>query len=429
VRHLASQPGKLPKTVKHPWPRFESIDSRQNSFDRSLLNPVCNCPGALVWSGRGGRSKYAHNFDSNNFGPRAGFAWRVAKQWVVRGGGAIVYVGQYDQATPLVANIGFSIRGDFVSPDGGRTAALILRNGLPPIPPPTQADLVPGFGAVPIGQSPQLCVQFFEPDHRPVPYLETFNLNIQRTLTHNMVFEIGYLATLGHKLTAPGTRSINQAPLDRIGPGNAQVRRPFPQYADVRVIAPTVGNSNYHGVNFRIDKRYFAGLHFNANYTWAKLIDDVESRDELGGNAGDNAFANQYDRRADRGLSGNHIGQRIIGSVVWELPVGKDKPVNVQNLILKQIGAAGPPACSSRSARALRSALSRTTPRAFILRLLRSAPTLPARIGATPTGAPTCSARRFSTGVYSSRPSSSPSAPWGERSASGRGLSSGISRF
>jgi hypothetical protein len=319
------------------WPRFESIDNRQNSFERNLINPVCSCPGALVWSGRGGRSKYAHNFDYNDFGPRVGFAWRIGDQWVVRGGGAIVYIGQYDQATPLVANIGFSIRSDFVSPDGGRTAALLLRDGLPPFPVPTEADLVPGFGAVPIGQNPQLSVQFFEPRDRPVPYLETFNFNIQRTLPRNMVLEIGYLSTLGHKLTAPGTRSINQVPPNLIGPGNVQVLRPFPQYSDVRVIAPTVGNSNYHGINFRIEKRYSAGVQFNANYTWSKLIDDVESRNELGGNAGDNAFANLYDRRADRGLSGNHINQRFVSSMVWELPLGRGKAVQVQNCVLNQI--------------------------------------------------------------------------------------------
>jgi hypothetical protein len=74
-------------------------------------------------------------------------------------------------------------------------------------------------------------------------------------------------------------------------------------------------------LNLRIEKRMSRGLQFNANYTWAKAIDDVESRDEIGGNAGDNAFANLYDRRADRGLSGNHIAHRLIGSVTWDLPV------------------------------------------------------------------------------------------------------------
>ncbi|MCP5113171.1 MAG: TonB-dependent receptor, partial [bacterium] len=129
------------------WPRYESLDNRQNSFDRATTNPVCDCPGILQWSGRDGMSRYAHNFDKNNFGPRFGFAWRPTSNWVIRGGYSVVYAGQYDQATPIVANAGFSINGDFLSPDGGRTAAFLLRDGLPDIIVPTESDLTPAFGS------------------------------------------------------------------------------------------------------------------------------------------------------------------------------------------------------------------------------------------------------------------------------------------
>ena len=94
-------------------PRWEQIDNRQSSFDRYAINPVSGTPGVVTFSGRNGKSKFAHNYDANNFGPRIGFAWRAAGNWVVRGGGAIVYTGQYDSATPLVANLGFSTQGDF----------------------------------------------------------------------------------------------------------------------------------------------------------------------------------------------------------------------------------------------------------------------------------------------------------------------------
>ena len=71
------------------------------------------------------------------------------------------------------------------------------------------------------------------------------------------------------------------------------------------------------------------GLQFNFNYTWAKAIDDVEARNELGGNAGDNAFANQYDRRADKGLigqSGEASGDRRpgLGFSGWARPDAED---------------------------------------------------------------------------------------------------------
>jgi len=308
-------------------PRRELAGNRQNSFDQYAINPVSGTPGVLTWSGRSGLSSYAHNFDLNNFGPRAGFAYRVSDKWVVRGGGGLLYTGQYDQATPIAANIGFGLRTNVVSPDGGRSAAILLRNGLPAIQQPSEDLLVPGYGAVPVGTNPTLAVEFFEPSGRVVPYLLTSNFNIQRQLRGNLVVEAGYLSSLGHKLNAPGSRSINQVDPSRIGPGNAQALRPFPQFSDVRVISPTIGNSNYHGLNLRVEKRYSAGIQFNANYTWSKAIDDVESRNELGGNAGDTAFANQYDRRSDRGLSGNHIAHRFIGSATWDLPFRKQNRV------------------------------------------------------------------------------------------------------
>jgi hypothetical protein len=303
------------------WPRYEAIANRQNSFDRDAINPVSGTPGVITWSGRNGLSRYAHNFDTNNFGPRLGFAYRVTDKWIVRAGGATLFIGQYDQATPIVANIGFGARGNFDSVDGGRTAPFLLRDGLPPVAPLTEASLVPGFGAVRVGQTPRLAVEFFEPSNRAVPYLNSFNFNIQRQLPFQSVFEIAYLGSLGHKLGAPTSRSINQVPENLIATNtNPQVLRPFPQFSDVRVISPTIGNSNYHGLNVRLDKRQSRGIQFGFNYTWSKAIDDVRSRNELGGNAGDNAFGNQYDRAADRGLSGNHIGHRLISNATWQLP-------------------------------------------------------------------------------------------------------------
>src|SRR5690606_14799829 len=150
--------------------------NRQNSFDEFAINPVSACPGVVTWSGRDARggSKYAHNFVKGNFGPRLGLAYRPTEDWVIRGGASILYTGQYDQGTPIVANAGFSINGSFSAPNNTQ-AAFLLKNGLPAIPEPTEADLVPSFGAVPIGQGTIFAPQFFQPEDRPNPYLMTYN--------------------------------------------------------------------------------------------------------------------------------------------------------------------------------------------------------------------------------------------------------------
>jgi hypothetical protein len=317
-------------------PRRELFDNRMNSFDLSAINPVSKTPGVVTFAGRNGVSRYAHDFDYNNFAPRFGFAFRMADKWVLRGGSALLYMGLYDQATVINATNGFSYRGSFVSPDNGLTPSFRLRDGMPPFDPPTEKDLTPGFGAVPFGASPQNSIEFFQPGPRPTSYLMSFNFNVQRQLPGQMVAELGYLSTEGRKLASTAAITLNQVPPQLMGPGNAQTRRPYPQFTDVTLVAQPFGNSNYHAFNIKLDKRYSRGLHFETNYTFAKGIDDVESRGELGGGSG-NGFENAYNRRGDRGLSGNAIKHRWISSVVYELPFGKGRTVDISNAFVNGV--------------------------------------------------------------------------------------------
>jgi hypothetical protein len=105
----------------------------------------------------------------------------------------------------------------------------------------------------------------------------------------------------------------------------------------VRVIAADIGNSNYHGLNLRVEKRYSNGLQFQANYTFSKFIDDVGSRNELAGYPGANAFANYFNRQADRGLSGNDIRHRFIWSSIYELPVGRGRRLSPKSGVLNAV--------------------------------------------------------------------------------------------
>ena len=323
-------------------PRWEKIDNRQNSFDRFAINPACNCPGLINWSGRDARggSKYAHNFTFGNIGPRVGFAYRPTDSWVVRGGASMVYIGQYDQATPIVANAGFAIDGDFRAPNNTE-AAFRLRDGIPAIPVPDESDLVPGFGAVAAGDPTIFSPQFFQPEDRPMPYLITYNLNFQRMLPWNSVVEFGYLSTLGRKLTVPGAATINQIHPDAIhwvDQGVTQsLLRPFPQFGNVTMLSPTWGASEYHGVNLKFEKRYSGGLQFSMNYTFARAIDNVEGRNELAGEGGNVPFANQYDRDQAWSLGGSHIKHRYITSVVYDIPWGKGRAHSFSNPVLNQI--------------------------------------------------------------------------------------------
>ena len=102
-----------------------------------------------------------------------------------------------------------------------------------------------------------------------------------------------------------------------------QVLRPFPQFNQVTRIAPMWGNSSYHGMNLKLEKRFSNGLNFLTNYTWAKFIDDTFAQFEAG--EADLAMQNYYDRAAEKALSGNDVRHRLVWSSVYELPVGKDR--------------------------------------------------------------------------------------------------------
>ncbi len=252
---------------------------------------------------------------------------------MARGGGAVLFAGEYDQATPIVANTGFSSQGSFVSPDNGVTPAFILANGLPPVSSPTTADLTPSYGAVAVGKSPTTAVSFFNRNRR-TGYLWQANLDIQRQFAGNLLVDIGYLGTFGHHLPAPDALSINQVPTNLLRSGNTQSLRPFPQFSNVQIIAADLGASKFHGLNLGIEKRYSSGLLFKADYTFAKLLDNVASRNELAGYPGVGAFTDYYNQANNWGRSGNDVRHRFVFSTVYELPVGRNRQLRLTNRAL-----------------------------------------------------------------------------------------------
>lgn len=304
-------------------PRWE-IHNRQNSFDPLAINPVSGTPGVITFAGRDGVSKYANDWDYHNLGPRLGFAYSIDQKTVLRGGFGLLYTGEYDEATPLDAAAGFSLNGSFSSPDNGVSPAFSLRDGMPLVTLPTEADLTPGFGAVPVGQKVTTAVDYFKPN-RTTGYLYQTSLDIQRQFGKNYSLDIGYLSTLGHHLPSPTHEDINQVPTDLLGPGNLQVLRPFPQFSNVDFDASDIGSSNYNGGNIGLEKRYSSGLQFRVNYTYSKFFDNLDARNELAAYPGTNTFTNYYTPQDRWGLSGNDVRHRLVGGAVYDLPVGHGK--------------------------------------------------------------------------------------------------------
>ncbi|HYI94526.1 MAG TPA: TonB-dependent receptor [Bryobacteraceae bacterium] len=314
-------------------PRWERADNRQSGFAFDPINPVSGTRGVLTFSGRDGLSKYSHDFDKNNFSPRIGLAYRAPAGFLLRAGYGLVYSGAYAGAVPNAFISGFSLNGSFNSPDGGLTQAFFLRDGMPAI---TRPEIGPGFGAVRVGQAPVLSPDYLQQDHVN-PYAHQYNFTIQKEVGGSMLMEVAYLGNLGHKLGGPNV-NINQIPLvNGRGPAaQSQTARPFPQYNNVMLVSPPWGNSTYHALNVKLEKRYSAGLNFLVNYTWSKFLDDVEGNGELAGSEG-NGYTHIERRAYDKSYSGNDIRHRVIGSTVYELPVGKNRRMDISNPILNAV--------------------------------------------------------------------------------------------
>ncbi|MEO7142536.1 MAG: carboxypeptidase regulatory-like domain-containing protein [Bryobacteraceae bacterium] len=295
-------------------------NNRMNGFNGSQINPVSGTPGVVTFAGVNGAPSTPYPTDWNNFGPRFGFAWKAfgSDKTVVRGGFGVFYGHPFDAGVPNVNALGFSQSATLNTPDNGITAPFYLRNGVPVQP--TAPTLSPSFGAVPLGQTPNTAVTFFDPT-RTTGYSQQFNLGVQRQLPGSMVVEITGLGNLSRKLPSSNL-TLNQIPPSVLGAAcDTQVCRPFAQFSNVAIQSPTLGVANYYAGMVRIEKRYSHGLNFGASYTFSKFLDNTNEGGAMLG-ADNGPYSNFYNRRADYGYSANDIRHHFVMNFVYELPFG-----------------------------------------------------------------------------------------------------------
>jgi hypothetical protein len=312
-------------------PRWETRN-HQSGFDPTGINPVSGTPGVITYAGANGVSKYAHNWDLDNFGPRFGFAWRAPNDFlVIRGGYGLIAGPEYDISLGRALNAGFDDNRNFSSPNNGLTQAFLLSGGVPN----PNFGSGPGFGAVPLGKSPIYNPGFIDQNHQNL-YAHHFNFSVQRQLSGTMLLELEYLGNMAHRIGGGGTVNINEILPQLRGATQSQSLRPFPQYGNVLWYSPDWGNSTYNALNVKVEKRFSGGLNFLSTYTWSKFLDDIAAPSELAG-APAGGQQSYYARHLDKGLSGNDIRHRLTGSFVYELPVGKNKAFAIHNSILDGI--------------------------------------------------------------------------------------------
>ena len=241
--------------------------------------------------------------DSNHtdFQPRVGVAYRPggSTKTVIRGGYGINFMPLTVFPTPFLnlLNEPFftlqSFNGDPITPN------LTLAN------------------AFPAGLGVPSTFLFNINRHFKDPYLQQWNLAVQREVVQDMTVTVGYLANHGSRL-----RNSQQIDSPPPGPGDIQSRRPFPAFSGISSYE-NIGTSNYQSGYIKAEKHFRSGLGFLASYTYAKLLDTGGIVDP--GDLDDTLGRDPRNPNAEYGRDFFDARHRFVASYVWELPFGKGR--------------------------------------------------------------------------------------------------------
>jgi hypothetical protein len=279
--------------------------------------------------------------DTNNFGPRVGFAWnpknRFGGKMVFRAGYGI----SYDQ---VFQNILLNV---------SRNYPRVVSNSLTQC---TGCQPFLGFANIPLTATTtnNLTTQgvttvrgFFgrTPDNFPAalaavldyryyglntkarsPMSQQWTISTQWQLKNNYVFKAEYIGTKGSNLVREIETNYGfcSTPCTAVALGDG--KRIDPTKGSI-VVGNGLANSIYHSAQFTLERRFSSinlfGINwgsslFNTNYTWSSFIS--ESDDVLGGATNRTIPSDPRNPHADRGRSGFDQPHRLVSSFVWESP-------------------------------------------------------------------------------------------------------------
>jgi hypothetical protein len=191
------------------------------------------------------------------------------------------------------------------------TPVFKLSDGPPAFSIPARSQLT---GSIANGSS----VNYYPPD-APISYTQQWHFSIQHQFPGEIVLETAYVGNKGTHLRF--VRDLNQVPLSLLGPGDAQSRRPYPQYQTVNSELRDA-NSDFQSLQLTLRKTFSHGITVLSNYTLSKSIDN-SSVGNMGAGGTDYQIAARPD--LNRALSEFDVPQRFVGTVIYELPFGSGR--------------------------------------------------------------------------------------------------------
>lgn len=280
----------------------------------------------------------ARNLECCDFGPRIGLAYRANDKTVIRSGYGMIWFEQTGITTPFTLP-----QFPFVQTVGQQSqdsinAAFALATG-----PNVQVSAPnPNSG---LGQG-----VFGAQRDNGSGYSQQWNFTVQRTIGQNLNLEVGYLGSKNTRLGLPEA-NLNQLPTEDLGLGSAllqrvpnpfygelpassslntpliaeqQLLRAYPRFTNVALFRNNVGNSTYHALQAKLEKRLSNGLTFTFAYTFSKLLDDASSyfsQTIFTGPVLNNTGApDAFNRHLEKDVSSGDIPRVFSGGWVYDIP-------------------------------------------------------------------------------------------------------------
>jgi hypothetical protein len=272
----------------------------------------------LIHAGSEGSDRYNRAMmatDKNNFMPRVGFAYKLGAKTVIRSGYGIfyAYMEPYGDAEWLIGNppdaFGVTITSSPAVP------ALYLAQG--PLP-----------GALTLARATGVTLSSIERQANSA-YGQQWNFNVQREFGRDWMAELGYSGSKGTHVESMYDENFSPP-----GPGTQDEKRRYrsaviPGAGIVTAIGATYGyhfngNSIYHALVARLEKRFSSGFTLLASYAFSKAIGDV-CGNSAAGNTSNCGFQDLRNLRAERSLDNIDVPQRLVLSGVYELPFGRGR--------------------------------------------------------------------------------------------------------
>jgi hypothetical protein len=239
---------------------------------------------------------------NNNFGPRLGMAYRINEQTVIRSGYGISFFPRRMAQTnfPILQNNGFPAANAFIA------SAVTMGTGFPAFSP----FVSPSDGII---TNPPVTSSFGStPANFPSPYVQSWNLSVQRALPWKLSLDMAYVGNRG--VNNQSDFNINASMI----PGSGNNGRPlfvqFHRTADTTAFLGT--NTWYNSFQMKLDRRVGDALFLTTAYTFSKGLNYSEDNGGL---------ATPMNVPLNKGHMSDNRTHVFTQSYMYDLPFGRGK--------------------------------------------------------------------------------------------------------